>query len=79
MNFRASDVLVLWLNEDKLATGAREKLRSLIVKLTPPRAYPQPKTIEWTKRIPTEPLSETLKIFVPSATIPSCDLDGRSR
>ena len=72
----SSHVLVLWLNEDKLTTGPREKLRSLILKLTPPRASGQVKTLNGTKRIPTEPLSETLKIFVPSATIPSCDLDG---
>ena len=71
-----SDVLLLWLNEDKLTTGPREKLRSLILKLTPPRASGQLKTLNGTKRIPAEPLSETLKIFVPSATISSCDLDG---
>ena len=72
-----SDVLLLWLNENKVTTGAREKLLSLILQLTPPpRASGQLKTLNGTKRIPAEPLSETLKIFVPTATIPSCDLDG---
>ena len=32
------DVLVLWLNEDKLTTGPLKKLRSLIAKLTPAQA-----------------------------------------
>ena len=40
------DVLVLWLNEDKLTTGPREKLRSLIAKLTPPQASSRPKDLE---------------------------------
>jgi hypothetical protein len=69
----SSDVLVLWLNEDKLTAAPLRNLRSLIAKLTP-----DPSTIvNGAKQDPAVPASgSTPEIFVPSATIPSCDLDA---
>jgi hypothetical protein len=68
-----SNVLVLWLNEDKLTVGVLEKLRSLILQLTPQPASSQRKTFNRTKVIGGEQLSDAPKIFVPTATIPNCD------
>src|SRR5262249_33926378 len=64
-------VLVLLLDEDKLATGALEKLRRLISDLTP--APPEPKTTAINNAKEDSP-NDTPKIFVPSATIPACEL-----
>ena len=66
-----SHVLLLWLNEDKLTAGPRDKLRSLIANLTPARANPQPTPVNNAKQ---DPSTDTPKIFVPSATIPACEL-----
>src|SRR5262249_17417885 len=69
---QSPDVLVLWLNEDKFTTRPLIKLRSLIAELTPAQASSQPtprKESEQNLPIPA-------KIFVPTATIPNCDLDA---
>ena len=63
---KSPDVLVLWLNEDKFTLDPLEKLRSLSAELRPTQAPSQPKPSADSKR--------TLKMFVPSATIPVCDV-----
>jgi TRAP-type C4-dicarboxylate transport system permease small subunit len=70
-----SDVLVLWLNEDKLTTGSLIKLRSLIARLTPAQASSRPKPLNGSKQNVSAPArTNTPKMFVPSATISVCDL-----
>jgi hypothetical protein len=71
------DVLLLWLNEDKLTDRPLGKLDSLIQELTPSQAA----SLSTSANAPIQGLSvsaneRTPKIFVSSATIPSCDLDA---
>lgn len=70
-----STVLVLWLNEDKLITGPRLKLGSLITQLTPPKATRPPAPSNAAKVDLAATSSDIPRVFVANATIPGCDLD----
>ena len=70
-----SNVLVLWLNEDKLTTGPRTKLGSLITQLTPPKVPRQPAPTNAAKVDLTAIPTDAPRLFVANATIPGCDLE----
>jgi hypothetical protein len=74
-----STVLVLWLNEDKLTTGPRTKLGSLMTQLTPPKASRRPAPINAAKVDLAAIPKDAPRVFVANATIPDCDLDSSIR
>jgi hypothetical protein len=74
-----SNVLVLWLNEDKLTTGPLKKLHSLITKLTPAKASRRPTPTSAPKLDLAATQNGTPRVFVANATIPGCDLDPSIR